>query len=163
MNKSSHMREGRREETEAPGSSRSRLMASLSPPPACTSTGPCCRSSPFSQQLQRRSALVPALHHPRRVKGGQEAAGTACAHGPKGLQEKTCKFLSIVRTPSLLSLLFCICPMPGPCEALRRQRGDRVAHQDSLQIQMSVAQATCKGCYDTGTTKLLWGSKKGKF
>lgn len=163
MIKSSHMREGSREETEAPGSSRSHLMAILSPPPSCTLSGPCRRSSPFSQQLQRRRALVPALHHPRCVKGGQEAAGTAGAHGPKGLQEKTGKFLSIVRTPSLPPLLFRICQLPGPCEALGGQRGDRVAHRDSLQIQMCAAQATRKGCSGPGTTNLLWGSKKGQI
>lgn len=86
----------------------------------CLSREPGCPCSPFGQQVQGRSALVPVFHHPRRVEGGQEASGTACTHGPKGLQRNTCK---IRVGPNDSRPAGPLCPALSDCQAHAKHWG----------------------------------------
>lgn len=123
--------------------------------------------SPFSKQLQGRGALVPAFHHPCRVKGCQEASGTACAHGPKWLEKKN------MQNSSWFS---CRPPTPAPAcyptlsstqcllsrgKALEGVWGDRAPPQDSPQTCSATAQSHTEGVLCHRDSKTALGLKQG--
>lgn len=62
---------------------------------AVLSSGKLGEILPFSQDLERRCPLSPALHHPGRVEGRQKSSGTAGPHWPERLQDRQVMFLQL--------------------------------------------------------------------
>lgn len=159
MIKSSHMREGRREETG------SRFIQE---PPHGQPRSPSCLhfNGPLPPILTSQPA-APAEECP----GPSSSPSMPCQRQPGSRGHSLYPWAKRAARENMQIPVDCKDSQPAIhfvphlpiARPMRGTGGDRIAHQDSLQIQMSVAQATCKGCYDTGTTKLLWGSKKGQI